>query len=458
MPVRKPRMPWLVLAAIVLILGSAVFFTTLLLRRVIRRQIIQQDGIGLYAATFVQDSLLEGLGPEITSDPELRFADMATQMFETASRRGAMAVRLFDASGQLQMAMPLPAAPRQLDAVESAAVRDLRPVSSFDAQADLSEFGQETGSGPVVRALVPLQADDLVVGSAEFVLHGDRVAAALAALDRDLLRYASMIFLMAGGMVSVSLAWAFGRLNKSNQLLAERTQRLLRANHELTLSAKTSAIGAITAHLIHDLKNPLFGLQSFVTAGGSSDAEDWELAANSAEQMQKMIAEIVRILQEEKTTEQYELSLTDLFDVLHSKLKSKVDERGLEFVMEGSLAGQMCNRDANIILLIMTNLLQNALQATPAGGQIAVRVESQNGQALFFISDTGPGLPAPLQNTLFTPARSTKAGGSGLGLAISKQLANHLGAELTLKQSSKEGTTFQLSVPERVFAGDLACP
>jgi signal transduction histidine kinase len=307
-----------------------------------------------------------------------------------------------------------------------------------------------------VRALIPLKANGNLVGAAEFVLDGHKVAQALAELDKDLGRSSVGIFLAAGAIISASLGWAYRRLNRTHQLLAERTQSLLRANHELMLAAKTSAIGAITAHLIHDLKNPLFGLQSFVQTRGNVDEEGWEHAVNAAERMQKLIAEVVRILQEEKTSEHYELTVTELFDVLRNKLSPQAEKAGLELVIGGRFDDALVNRDANVILLVLTNLVQNAIQATPRGGQITVNAQRNEEGAIFQISDTGPGLPSHVQQALFTPCKSTKSAGTGLGLAISKHLANHLGAELCLKQSSRDGTTFELRIPERVFASDLA--
>ena len=171
--------------------------------------------------------------------------------------------------------------------------------------------------------------------------------------------------LASAAIISVSLGLAYRRLNRTHRLLAERTQSLLRANHELMMAAKTSAIGAITAHLIHDLKNPLFGLQSFVQTRGNVDDEGWEHAANAAERMQKLIAEVVRILQEEKTSERYELTVTELFDVLRSKLNPQADKAGLELMVAGGFDEALVNRDANILLLVLTNLVQNAIQATP---------------------------------------------------------------------------------------------
>ncbi len=447
--------PWLVLGMILSILAASILFSTLHLRRAMRQQIIQQDGIILYASSFVQPSLLDELGPEIASDPELSFAVLAEKMFETASKGGALALRLFDREGELQMAAPIPAAPRRLSSAEVTAMNRFQPISSFDPKAEMTDFGVESITGPVLLALVPLKTDGRLVGSAEFVLNGRNVAMALAGLDHSLWLSSIGIFLVAGAIISISLFWAYQRVLRSNRLLSDRTQSLLRANHELMLAAKTSAIGAIAAHLIHDLKSPLFGLQSFVRARGAGDDEDWEHAADAAERMQRLIGEVVRILQEEKTSVGYELAVPELFDLLRAKLTPEAEKTGLDLTFKGGFDETLLNRDANIILLVLTNLAQNALQSTPRGGQLTISAQQSETGGFFQVSDTGPGLPPHVVQNLFTPCRSTKTGGTGLGLAISKHLANHLGGELSLKQTSRGGTIFELRVPARVFTSQL---
>jgi C4-dicarboxylate-specific signal transduction histidine kinase len=64
----------------------------------------------------------------------------------------------------------------------------------------------------------------------------------------------------------------------------------------------------------------------------------------------------------------------------------------------------------------------------------------------FTVRDEGPGFPETRRASPFTPYPSAKAAGSGLGLAISKQLANHLGANLALSESSPGGCLFTLSM------------
>ena len=144
-----------------------------------------------------------------------------------------------------------------------------------------------------------------------------------------------------------------------------------------------------------------------------------------------------------------------MLSLLREKLEPECEKAGLTFQTEGTMPGALMNRDGNIILLLITNLAHNAIQAVPKGGEIRVKVRDEQGHAVFEISDTGPGLPQHILDTLFTPSRSTKSGGTGLGLAISKQLANHIGADLTLKETSKAGTVFELRVPERMLNPEM---
>lgn len=453
---KSKYVPFLAVGIILLILGTTVLALTVHLRKGMRGQVIQQDAIAIFAASLLNARTNE-YDVDLVKDPELRWMVLSDRVLDLALGP-VLDVRFFDERGTHQLSIQGSTQTNLAPAV-LAQLKELKPVSTYEAKADLKKMGLAADvQAPVLRALVPLVLDDVFLGAAEFVIDGSNVADALKSLDRDLFGFAGVIFLAGGGIISMSLVWAFGRLQKVNDLLVQRTQSLLRANHELALSAKTSAIGAITAHLIHDLKSPLFGLQAFVSSRTSPGDEDWNIALDTTQRMQKLIGDVVRIMQEEKTSEQYEITVSELLRLLRSKVEEQAAEAGVElhFLGEQSNEATFTNRCGNIVLLIVTNIVQNALHATPRGGQIRVVVRDEAGDIFFQISDTGPGLPPHVQKHLFTPCRSGKTGGSGLGLAISKQLANHLGAELLLKHSSPEGTTFELRVPAQVLSNELA--
>jgi signal transduction histidine kinase len=107
----------------------------------------------------------------------------------------------------------------------------------------------------------------------------------------------------------------------------------------------------------------------------------------------------------------------------------------------------LSNHEADLVLLILENLVQNALEATPAGKDVSLEVAVHDRSVVMEVADQGPGLPPGMEAQLFGPCVSSKRGGGGIGLAISRQLAKHLGAELRLKYTSPQGAAFCLTLP-----------
>ncbi|HEY0021652.1 MAG TPA: PAS domain-containing sensor histidine kinase [Longimicrobium sp.] len=102
---------------------------------------------------------------------------------------------------------------------------------------------------------------------------------------------------------------------------------------------------------------------------------------------------------------------------------------------------------------IVLNLLSNAVKFTPNGGRVTASCGTQDGVPCVTVSDTGPGIPAEHQHSIFQPfvqlGRSLTSGheGTGLGLAISRDLARAMGGEITLRSGPGEGATFTLTLP-----------
>jgi len=102
---------------------------------------------------------------------------------------------------------------------------------------------------------------------------------------------------------------------------------------------------------------------------------------------------------------------------------------------------------------VLQNLLDNAIQYTPAGGQIMVSAERRDGEVVFTVSDTGIGIPQADQPRIFERfyrvdvARSREVGGTGLGLSIAKHLMEAHGGRLWVESEVGQGSQFHFSVP-----------
>lgn len=438
------------------ILAGTIFFGSQYVRQKSREQITGQHAQILYALWLSQksDEDLES-GLSLSERP----SDHLPAVLETArlpQLLDLLGTRVFDAEGNFEFADPQ-VSRGSLTPEGLAQLRQLKPVARLREHADLSEVsiavlrGPQT-TGPLLEVSIPLHApaEKQLVGVAQFILDGKNVAAEFKRLDRHLILQASLTFAVGGGLLALILGTSFRQLQRMNRLLSERTQSLLHANQELALAAKTSAVGAMTAHLIHGLKNPLSGLHNFMSsraadAGNDDTDADWKLAVSSTRRMQAMIAEVVRVLRDEETSSQYELSLDEFAQMIQSKIRPLAQEAGVDFAAEVRGKAVLRNREANLLGLVLHNLLQNAIQATPRGRTASLAVRAHAGKVTCEVRDQGPGIPPDQRAGLFKPCRSTKEGGSGIGLAISKQLASSIGAELEMQETGSQGSLFVLS-------------
>lgn len=444
----------LLLALVVLAASSAV--SILHLRQHIREQIAGRDGEALDALAAMQylddknsDESISGL-----EDP----GEQLQLALKISRLRNVLGVRLFSPEGKFVNAVPAYITETTLPGADLRALEGLKPVSHFLPQARLEQqdlLAQANDSPvPLLEVNIPLHEEHSkrLCGVAQFLMNGSSIASQYAELDRHLELQGGLVFAIGGAILVAGLAWSFGRLNRANRLLAARTSNLLKANRELALAARTSAVGAVTSHLIHGLRNPLNGLQSFVQdrAGQQPKAaeSDWQLAVATTKRMEDLLNRVVGVLQRQTAAADYEVSLEELMEMLAARAQLLAQNRGVRLECPAPPAGTLSNHEADLILLILENLVQNALEATPPGKTVRVSLLQQGGRLCIEVRDQGPGIPSELAERLFTPCVSAKQGGSGIGLAICRQLAKHLEAELELSESGAEGCTFRLSLPD----------
>lgn len=107
--------------------------------------------------------------------------------------------------------------------------------------------------------------------------------------------------------------------------------------------------------------------------------------------------------------------------------------------------------DASRIVQVLGNLLNNALKFTPDGGRILVGAEAKGGNVVFFVADSGPGIPLADQPSVFDrywhSRRTANKRGTGLGLSIAMGIVEAHGGRIWIESTPGEGATFLFSVP-----------
>lgn len=442
---RRPAPRLLGLAA--LLTGGALFgvFAGMVLRSraelvaELHRRIIEREAAVLRPFALQQVVDLPGTGrPPITA------------LLRSARQEGMIAVAVFDAAGATIDAVPADQLFVELPIEDYVRLQSTGSISRYHPEFPLDEYFAGVAPGqtraPVLEVLlaVPGQPAGPALGFVRYYLDARPLGRELAAIDTRLKHQTTNTLTVGAAVVALVMAAAAYGLQRAQRKIDERNASLVRANFELTLAAKTSALGQITSHLIHGLQGPVAGLRAAVS---TQTTPDWESATEYTRRMQAMIEETVALLRDIGANASYEIDTAEIASAIRERNQGAAARAGIVFEIVSGLPAQVDSHRGGVLCLIATNLVQNAIAATPRDRRVTVTLGAESGLLALAVADEGPGIPDERKEHLFVPGRSARPGGSGLGLAISQLLARQIGAELALESTGPKGTRFRLRMP-----------
>jgi signal transduction histidine kinase len=442
------RLGWTTLAIGVLLIGilaGTAFLFRATLQQDIHQKIIERDAA-------VLDLVAEAQLREAEADPDNRA--LMSEMLLTAvlkTVRGMRAVIVYDNEGNVLQTSTPTLVQSDLNPDDYARLVGGEHISRYNPAFPFARyFSDQKEPGPMLEVLLPVHAggSGQTVGLVKYLIDGHSLGRELAAIDRGIDRQTLEIFVLGSALIVLVLTGAYFGLRRAQQIIAERNERLTRANFELTLAAKTSALGIITSHLIHGLQGPVAGLRAVVADRISDDSDGtWRSAVDYTDRMQSMIHETVALLGDSGARTTFDLTGSELAEIIRTRNQAAALAKGVLLEVASSFEREIDSHRGSLACLIATNLVQNAIDATPPGRHVRVKVAPQAGGFALEVADEGEGIPEEIRPRLFEPGRTGKPGGTGLGLAISQLLARQIRAELTLIDTGTAGTRFRLLVP-----------
>ena len=199
---------------------------------------------------------------------------------------------------------------------------------------------------------------------------------------------------------------------------------------QLQDNERMAAIGQTAGMVGHDIRNPLQAIvselflakQVMAEAPKNTDTSDALESINLIQEQVDYISKIVADLQDYARQLNPEYDVVNLSDLLVSVFDTIVlpDKIKLNFDVKGALK---LKTDPTFVKRAITNLVNNAIQAMPDGGELGLTAQKKEGSIVVTISDTGQGIPEHVKANLFKPFMTTKSKGQGLGLAVVKRLS-----------------------------------
>jgi len=216
------------------------------------------------------------------------------------------------------------------------------------------------------------------------------------------------------------------------------------------------------ANVSHEFKTPLTAIQGFaetLLAGALEDPEHnrrfLEIIRDHAARLAALTNDLLKLARIEAGQLEVDLGPVNLLEVIErcaetTLLKASQKQIALETDIPPGLPA--VRGDASLLREVLQNLLDNAVQYTPAGGRIKVTATAGPREAVVSVEDTGVGIPLVDQERIFErfyrvdAARSRQAGGTGLGLSIAKHIVEVHGGHLRVDSEVGRGSKFSFSL------------
>ncbi len=247
---------------------------------------------------------------------------------------------------------------------------------------------------------------------------------------------------------------AHQELARRFELERELAQQKVQFQAQLANYEKNVALAQLALGAAHEINNPLLGILTHLELKAKTTPEQEERAnIDQCIEAAKRIASTVRGLLNYARPDPLRLAKVDLRQLVEETLAFLQRQpllRGRRLVQESPASLPAITADPNQISQILMNLLLNAADATPAGGQITVSIRQVNSgeRVEISISDTGHGIPPEVLPHVFDPFFTTKrTRGTGLGLSITQTFVRSHHGDIQIESEPGQGTTVRITLP-----------
>jgi two-component system, NtrC family, nitrogen regulation sensor histidine kinase NtrY len=244
------------------------------------------------------------------------------------------------------------------------------------------------------------------------------------------------------------------------------TEDLLQQKDRTVQAERVAAWRELARRLAHELKNPLFPLQVTVENLMRAKQKSPEMfeevfqegtstllaEINNLKTIIGRFSEFSKMPQPQRQPTQLNEIVASVLRVFHAQLQGN-DQIAVHTELDKGLPE--ISVDPDLLHRALQNLVLNAIDAMPQGGELTIRTQTAGDGIALSVSDTGSGLTQEECGRLFTPYYTTKQHGTGLGLAIVQSVVSDHGGKISVESAKEKGTTFRIELP-RDFSANSA--
>ncbi|MCR4431272.1 MAG: ATP-binding protein [Tepidanaerobacteraceae bacterium] len=213
-----------------------------------------------------------------------------------------------------------------------------------------------------------------------------------------------------------------------------------------------NTVEELAASAVHEIKNPIFSIRGFLRLLENSLTQDdkrreyTRIMIAELDRLSKLADDFLMLTKSQGKKGDYVFADRILMEVLKF-FEPRFDLIGISCHFETGDEIAPVYIDADQLKQVFINIIQNAIDAMPAGGNIYVGVYSKNKDVIIEIKDEGSGIKKEDEGNIFKPFFTTKENGTGLGLFISKRIIRSYRGTIEFKSEEGHGATFIIKIP-----------
>jgi signal transduction histidine kinase len=236
------------------------------------------------------------------------------------------------------------------------------------------------------------------------------------------------------------------------QTLQQREREVLRAE-------QLAAVGRLAAGVAHEVRNPLTSIKMLIQTGredlasgassapGGLPAEDLQVIEQEVRRIEKSLQTFLDFARPPKLR-RAPTDLRALPEHVISLVRGRATKQGVEIHLDCPPNPVLAQADSDQLRQVLLNLVLNALDVMPRGGQLNIRLrEPENGRVELSVTDNGLGVAADILPRLFAPFVSDKETGMGLGLSVSRRIVEEHGGNISAHNRPEGGACFVVRLP-----------
>ncbi len=242
------------------------------------------------------------------------------------------------------------------------------------------------------------------------------------------------------------------KLEQSYRELRQKTLQVLNAEEQLRRTERIQALAEITAGVAHEIRTPLASIKGSAeilaneTLQQEQREEFTEILLKESRHLNNIVNEFLNFARP-KPPRRVECRILEMIDTVLDLTLQQRKARNIKITKEFDPELPPIYFDADQLKQVYVNLITNAIQSMPEGGELILSGVQENSTVICMIEDTGPGIPKQILHRLFDPFFTTRPNGTGLGLSIVQKIMTHHESTIEAINRDSGGACFILRFP-----------